>query len=113
MVAEALDAADKLAEQGIVATVVDIFTLKPLDVDCVIDCAKRTGKIVTCENHSIHSITNGLGSAVAEVLAEHCPTPMRRVGINNRYGQVGTLDFLMQEYGLTAEHIVQKALELF
>ncbi len=110
MVAEALDAADKLAEQGIEATVVDMFTLKPLDVNCVIDCAKRTGKIITCENHSI---TNGLGSAVAEVLAEHCPTPMRRVGINNRYGQVGTLDFLMQEYGLTTEHIVQKALELF
>ena len=110
MVAEALQAAAILAEQGIEATVVDMFTLKPLDQACVIQCAKNTGKIVTCENHSIQ---NGLGSAVAEVLAEHCPTPMRRIGIKERYGQVGSLDFLMNEYELTAEHIVRQALTLF
>ena len=110
MVAEALKAAEMLAEQGIEATVVDMFTLKPLDQGCVIQCAKNTGKIVTCENHSIQ---NGLGSAVAEVLAEHCPTPMRRIGIKERYGQVGSLDFLMNEYELTAEHIVRQALTLF
>ena len=110
MVAEALKAAEMLTEQGIEATVVDMFTLKPLDQACVIQCAKNTGKIVTCENHSIQ---NGLGSAVAEVLAEHCPTPMRRIGIKERYGQVGSLDFLMNEYELTAEHIVLQALTLF
>lgn len=109
MVAESLKAADILAEQGIQATVVDMFTLKPLDEECVIDCAKATGKVVTCENHSIQ---NGLGSAVAEVLAEHYPVPMRRIGIKQRYGQVGTQDFLMQEYELTAQHIVQQALAL-
>lgn len=109
MVAEALKASEILAQQGIEATVVDMFTLKPLDQDCVIECAKRTGKIVTCENHSI---INGLGSAVAEVLAEHCPTPMRRIGIQQRYGQVGSQDFLMREYQLTAQDIVNKALEL-
>ncbi|TYA90063.1 transketolase family protein [Aggregatibacter actinomycetemcomitans] len=110
MVAEALKAADMLAEQGIDATVVDMFTLKPLDRECVIQCAKRTGRIVTCENHSVQ---NGLGSAVAEVLVEHCPVPMRRIGIKERYGQVGSLEFLMNEYELTANHIVQQALTLF
>lgn len=110
MVAEALKAAAMLSEQGIQATVVDMFTLKPLDKDCIIECAKRTGKMVTCENHSIH---NGLGSAVAEVVVEHYPVPMRRIGIQERYGQVGSLDFLMREYQLTAQDIVNKALELF
>lgn len=109
MVAEALKAAEILAEQGIQAAVVDMFTLKPLDEECVIQCAKATGKIVTCENHSIQ---NGLGSAVAEVLAENYPVPMCRIGIKQRYGQVGTQDFLMQEYELTAQHIVQQALDL-
>lgn len=110
MVAEALNAAEILSKQGIDATVIDMFTLKPLDTQCVIDYAKRTGRIITCENHSIQ---NGLGSAVAEVLAENCPTPMRRIGINGHYGQVGTLDFLMKTYQLTAQDIVAKALELF
>ncbi|WP_040975532.1 transketolase family protein [Necropsobacter massiliensis] len=109
MVAEALKAAELLNLQGIQATVVDMFTLKPLDKDCIIECAHQTGKIITCENHSIH---NGLGSAVAEVLVEHCPRPMRRIGIKERYGQVGTLDFLMKEYELRAEDIVKQALEL-
>ncbi|MDY4280128.1 MAG: transketolase family protein [[Pasteurella] mairii] len=109
MVAESLKAAQILAEKGIDATVVDMFTLKPLDKECIISCAKRTGKIITCENHSIH---NGLGSAVAEVLVENYPVPMRRVGIKERYGQVGTLDFLMKEYELTAEDIVKQATQL-
>lgn len=110
MVAEALKAADLLHQQGIEAKVVDMFTLKPLDQECVIECAQQTGRIVTCENHSVF---NGLGSAVAEVLVEHCPVPMRRIGIQGRYGQVGTQDFLMKEYQLTAEDIVQQALTLF
>ncbi|KAE9525526.1 transketolase family protein [Testudinibacter aquarius] len=109
MVAEALAAAEQLAQQGIAATVVDMFTLKPIDQACIIEQAQQTGKIVTCENHSIY---NGLGSAVAEVLSEHCPVPLRRVGIKGRYGQVGTQDFLMQEYELSADHIVKQALSL-
>ncbi len=107
MVAEALEAAEKLSLQGIDATVIDMFTLKPIDKECIIKYAQLTGKVVTCENHSIE---NGLGSAVAEVLSEHCPTPLRRIGIKNRYGQVGTLDFLMKEYELTADDIVKQAL---
>lgn len=109
MVAEALKATDILQAQGIEASVIDMFTLKPIDRECIIKYAQQTGKIVTCENHSIH---NGLGSAVAEVLVENCPVPMRRIGVKERYGQVGSQDFLMQEYELTAQHIVQKALEL-
>lgn len=109
MVAEALRAAQMLAQNGISAAVIDMFTLKPIDRDIIQTYATKTGRIVTCENHSIH---NGLGSAVAEVLVETCPVPMRRVGVKERYGQVGTQDFLQQEYGLTAEHIVAAANQL-
>lgn len=109
MVAEALKAAEMLARQGVSAAVIDMFTLKPIDRELIKTYAAKTGRIVTCENHSIH---NGLGSAVAEVLAEECPTPMRRVGVKERYGQVGTQAFLQQEYGLTAEHILEAAGQL-
>lgn len=109
MVAEALKAADTLAEQGVSAAVIDMFTLKPIDRMLVKNYAEKTGRIVTCENHSIH---NGLGSAVAEVLVETCPVPMRRVGVKERYGQVGTQAWLQKEYGLTADNIVAAAREL-
>ncbi|NIY46025.1 transketolase family protein [Cedecea colo] len=109
MVAEALKAAEILAEQGVKAAVIDMFTLKPIDRMLVKNYAEKTGRIVTCENHSIH---NGLGSAVAEVLVETCPVPMRRVGVKERYGQVGTQDYLQKEYGLTAGDIVKAAQEL-
>lgn len=109
MVAEALKAAEMLAEQGVKAAVIDMFTLKPIDRMLVQKYAGKTGRIVTCENHSIH---NGLGSAVAEVLVETCPVPMRRVGVKERYGQVGTQDYLQKEYGLTADDIVKAAQEL-
>lgn len=84
MVAEALKAAQMLAQQGVSAAVIDMFTLKPIDRELIKTYAAKTGRIVTCENHSIH---NGLGSAVAEVLAEECPAPMRRVGVKERYGR--------------------------
>ena len=77
MVAEALEAARQLEQEGVSAAVIDMFTLKPIDRMLVKNYAEKTGRIVTCENHSIH---NGLGSAVAEVLVETCPVPMRRVG---------------------------------
>ena len=109
MVAEALEAARQLEQEGVSAAVIDMFTLKPIDRMLVKNYAEKTGRIVTCENHSIH---NGLGSAVAEVLVETCPVPMRRVGVKERYGQVGTQDFLQKEYGLTAHDIVSAAREL-
>ena len=110
MVIEALKAAEELEKDGISAAVIDMFTLNPIDRELIKEYAERTGKIVTCENHSIH---NGLGSAVSEVVAESGNARIKRIGIQQRYGQVGTLDFLMEEYGLTAEHIYRKAKELF
>lgn len=109
MVAEAREAANQLEQEGISAAVIDMFTLKPIDRMLIQSYAVKTGRIVTCENHSIH---NGLGSAVAEVLVECCPVIMRRVGVKERYGQVGTQDFLQKEYGLTALDIVSAAHEL-
>ena len=103
------EAARQLEQEGVSAAVIDMFTLKPIDRMLVKNYAEKTGRIVTCENHSIH---NGLGSAVAEVLVEICPVPMRRVGVKERYGQVGTQDFLQKEYGLTAHDIVSAAREL-
>ncbi|MCL2166128.1 MAG: transketolase family protein [Clostridiales bacterium] len=106
LVVEALAAADKLAGEGIQARVVDMFTIKPLDQACVIDCAQRTGAIVTAENHNI---IGGLGSAVAELLSEECPVPLARVGVRDQFGEVGTQEYLMERFGLTAEQIVVKA----
>lgn len=109
MVAEALKAAEELEKQGVSVAVIDMFTIKPIDKDLIIEYAKKTGKIITSENHNV---TGGLGSAVAEVLVEHYPIPMRKVGIEDRFGQVGTQEFLQKEYGLTAEKIIEKASEL-
>ncbi len=109
MVAEALKAAEELEKQRVSVAVIDMFTIKPIDKDLIIEYAKKTGKIITAENHNV---TGGLGSAVAEVLVEHYPIPMRKVGIEERFGQVGTQEFLQKEYGLTAEKIIEKASEL-
>lgn len=104
MVHEARIAAKKLEEEGISVTVIDMFTLKPIDREAIVKHSKGKKLVVTTENHSI---TNGLGSAVAEVLAEECLTKLVRVGVKERFGQVGTLEFLQEEYGLRAEDIYQ------
>ena len=109
MVAEAIKASEKLEKEKISVAVIDMFTLNPIDKELIKKYAQKTGKIVTCENHSIH---NGLGSAVAEVVAETGNAKLRRIGIKERFGQVGTLEFLMNEYELTAEHIYGAAMEL-
>ena len=103
----ALEARNILAEQGVSARVVNIHTVKPLDTELVIKCAKETGAIVTAEEHSI---IGGLGSAVAEALAENCPVPMKRVGVEDTYGRSGTVPALLEAYGLTAKNIADKAL---
>lgn len=103
MVKEAMDAEKMLAEEGISASVVNIHTWKPIDQEAICKEVKRTGAVVTAENHNI---INGLGSAVAEVLAENCPAPMRRVGTKDHFGEVGKKDFLMEKYGLKAKNIV-------
>ena len=104
MVHEARIAAKKLEEEGITVTVIDMFTLKPIDREAIVKHSKGKKLVVTAENHSI---TNGLGSAVAEVLSEECLTKLVRVGVKERFGQVGTLEFLQEEYGLRAEDIYQ------
>lgn len=109
MVVEALKAADILEKEGIDVTVIDMFTIKPIDKELVKKYSKLTKGIVTAENHNI---IGGLGSAVAEVIVENTLVPMRRVGVEDRFGQVGTLDYLQKEYKLTAEEIVNKVKEL-
>jgi transketolase len=105
-VAEAIKAAAILAEQGITARVIDMFTVKPIDKEAVIKAADETGAIVTAENHNI---LNGLGSAVAEVLVENRPIPMERIGVKDLFGEVGPVDYLAERFELTAGHIVKKA----
>ena len=105
MVAAALDAAQGLAKQGVHARVVDPVTIKPLDEELIIRCARETGAIVTAENHSIHG---GLGGAVAELLAERHPVPVLRIGVRDQFGQVGPEAFLREQYHLRAEDIVEQ-----
>ena len=108
MVANALDAANKLAAEGIDVAVVDMFTIKPLDEAVVLEYAKKTGAVVTAENGNV---VGGLGAAVAELLGEKLPTPMKMVGVQDRFGQVGTVDFLAKEYNLTSDDIVKAVKE--
>lgn len=106
MVKVALDAAEKLAEEGIEATVVNASSLKPLDVDTLEQVARRTGAVVTIEEHSI---LGGLGGAVAEALSERFPVPVIRQGLNDVFGQSGTAEELLVHYGLTAQVTVELA----
>lgn len=106
MVDESLKAAEKLEKEGIKARVLNMFTLKPLDEDSVVKAAKETGAIVTAENHSV---INGLGSAVAEVLCENELVPLERIGVFDRYGQVGDVEYLKKEYNMTYKNIMKKA----
>jgi transketolase len=105
-VAEAIKAAEIMAKRGISARVIDMFTIKPIDKEAIVKAAAETGAIVTAENHNI---LNGLGSAVAEVLAENRPAPMERVGVEDIFGEVGPVDYLAERFGLTAGKIVKKA----
>lgn len=105
----ALDAANLLAESGVQASVLHVPTIKPLDVEAIVELAGRTGAIVSAEDHTI---IGGLGGAVAEVLAEHWPTRMRRIGIRDVYGESAPNDALLEKYGLTPGHIADAANEL-
>jgi len=108
MVAIALEAADLLAKEGIEAAVLNMSTIKPLDKEAVIELARATGALVTAEEHTV---IGGLGSAVAEAVAEHYPVPVLRVGVEDCFGQSGTPAELLAAYGLTRENIAQKAKE--
>ena len=105
-VAEALKAAELLEKEGIQARVLDMFCVKPLDETAVIRAAQETGAVVTAENHNV---INGLGSAVADVLASACWAPLEKVGVQDEFGEVGPVDYLQERFGLTAQAICEKA----
>lgn len=109
MVSLALEAAKILKKDGINARVINMSTIKPIDKDIIIKSAKETGAIVTVEEHSI---INGLGSAVSEILVENYLVPMKRIGIPDVFGESGDVWELMEKYGLTKENIVKSAHEV-
>ena len=108
MVEKAITAAQILEEKGIDARVINIHTIKPIDRDIIEKAAKETGAVVTCEEHNI---IGGLGSAVAEVIAETHPVALERVGVCDKFGKSGEPNALLEEYGLTAENIAEKAMK--
>jgi transketolase len=103
LVSEALKASDTLDKEGISAEVINIHTLKPIDIDGIVNSVKKTGAAVTCEEHNV---IGGLGSAVCEVLGENYPVPIKRVGVMDTFGESGKPSELLKEYGLLAEDIV-------
>ena len=107
-VQNALGAAEILKEKGVDAEIINIHTIKPLDKELVIASAKKTGRVFTAEEHWI---SGGLGSAVAEVLSEECPTRLTRIGIKDVFGESGPAAELIQKYGLDAEGIAKTVLE--
>ncbi|MBQ8321820.1 MAG: transketolase family protein [Clostridia bacterium] len=106
MVHLALEAADMLAAEGISAGVINIHTIKPLDTELITAAAKKSGAIVTAEEHSV---IGGLGAAVCEALAESCPVPVLRVGVQDTYGRSGKVPELLEMYGLTSANIAENA----
>ncbi len=109
MVEKALEAAEILRGKGIDATVLDMHTIKPIDEKAVIDVAKNTGNIVVCEEHSV---IGGLYGAVAEIVVNKAPCKMAAVAIEDKFGQSGKPDELLEKYGLTVENIVRKVEEV-
>ena len=104
MVYEAIVAAEELAKEGIEATVINMHTIKPLDEELVLSVAKKCGKIVTAEEHSV---IGGLGEAVASFLAENHPTLVKRVGVNDEFGHSGPAGALLKQFGLSSEKLVE------
>ncbi len=106
---EAIVAGEELAAAGINAMVINMATIKPLDEELVLAAAKKCGKVITCEEHSV---IGGLGEAVCSVLSEKCPTVVRRIGVNDEFGHSGPAAALLKQFGLSSEHIVEVAKEL-
>ena len=108
LVAEALTAAEELKEAGIDAMIINMATIKPLDEELVLAAAKKCGKVITCEEHSI---IGGLGEAVCGVLSEKLPTPVKRIGVNDEFGHSGPAAALLKQFGLCSDNIVKVAKE--
>ena len=109
MLFETLDAADALEQKGFSVEVINIHTLKPLDIESVVTSAKKTGAVVTVEDHNI---IGGLAGAIAECLGEHLPTPMRRIGHRDRFCESDSTTVLRKAYGMAPQHIVNAAIEV-
>ena len=109
MVYEAIQAGEKLAQQGINAMVINMATIKPLDEELVLAAAKKCGKVITCEEHSV---IGGLGEAVCSLLSEKLPTPVKRIGVNDEFGHSGPAVDLLKQFGLSCENIVAVATEM-
>ena len=105
---EAIVAGEQLAEAGINAMVINMATIKPLDEELVVAAAKKCGKVITCEEHSV---IGGLGEAVCSLLSEKLPTPVKRIGVNDEFGHSGPAAALLKQFGLSAENIVAVAKE--
>ena len=106
LVYEAIKAGEELAEAGINAMIINMATIKPLDEELVLAAAKKCGKVITCEEHSI---IGGLGEAVCAVLSEKLPTPVKRIGVNDEFGHSGPAVKLLEQFGLCASNIVETA----
>ena len=106
MVYEAMKACETLEEQGIHPMLINMATVKPLDEELVLEAAKKCGKIITCEEHSV---IGGLGEAVCSFLSENCPTPVRRIGVDDKFGFSGPAYEVLKAFGLCADHIVEVA----
>ena len=106
MTYEAIQAGEMLAEAGINACIINMPTIKPLDEELVLEAARKCGKVITCEEHSI---IGGLGEAVCSLLSEKLPTPVRRIGVNDEYGHSGPAVALLKQFGLCADNIVAVA----
>ncbi|MBY4797187.1 transketolase family protein [Collinsella sp. AGMB00827] len=109
MVGRALEAAEQLAGEGISAEVINIHTIKPFDDELVIKSASKTGHVVTCEEHSV---IGGLGAAVLDALAPTCPVPVRKLGVNDVFGESGPAVDLLDKYGLNAEGVIKAVREV-
>ena len=109
MVSQSLKAIGQLEEEGISTQLINISTIKPIDQELIIEASRATGAVVTAEEHSI---IGGLGSAVAEVLSENCPTPMKRIGIKDKPGTSGSPAELLDRYQLNPQHIISAVKEV-
>ena len=109
MVYEAIKAGEALAAEGVSAMIINMPTIKPLDEELVIEAAKKCGKVITCEEHSV---IGGLGEAVCSLLSEKCPTLVKRIGVNDEFGHSGPAVALLEQFGLCASNIVATAKDL-
>lgn len=109
LVWKAVEAAKVLESEGITVDLINLHTIKPLDVQAIVDSARKTGAVVTAEEHQING---GMGSLVAQALAMHCPTPIEFVGVNDSFGESGTPDQLMKKYGLESINIISAVKKL-